>query len=97
MHKIFDFCNRRILETILKEIRMANTTLAQLDAALAVNTTAVQTVVTDVTALLTKLNAGADFTAELNAVQASLSSLQGADAAAQAVLNPPTPPVVPTP
>lgn len=65
------------------------TTLTQLDTALATLSTEVATVVTDVTALIAKINAGGDFTAELNTVQGSLSSLQGADASAQAVLNPP--------
>lgn len=70
------------------------TTLAQLDSALQQNTAAVQAVVADVTALIAKLNAGEDFSSELETVQSSLSGLQGADAAAQQALVP-APPVTP--
>jgi CII-binding regulator of phage lambda lysogenization HflD len=82
------------LDKILKEIQIMATTLAQLDAALATLTTEVATVVTDVTALIAKINASGnqDFTNEANSVQASIAALQGSDAAAQQVLNPPAPP-----
>lgn len=68
------------------------TTLAQLDAAIAANTAAVTQVVTDVQALLAKIAASPaapDFTTEATALQSSVTALQGADAASQAVLNPP--------
>jgi hypothetical protein len=90
MCSFFDIPN--LLQQILKEIKSMATTLVQLDAALATLSTEVATIVTDVQALVAKLNAGADYTNELATVNTDLSTLQGADAAAQAVLSPPPAP-----
>jgi uncharacterized protein YoxC len=83
----------KILQSIHEDINKMVTTLAQLDTALAANTAAVTQLVTDVQALLAKIAASGspDFTNEVNQVQSSVSALQGADAASQAVLNPPAP------
>lgn len=62
-----------------------------LKSAITANSAAVGTVVTDVQAIIAKLNAAPnapDFTDEVTALQSSASALQSADAAAQAVLNP---------
>lgn len=67
------------------------TTLAQLDAALVSLSSEVSVVSSDINNLIAKISSGQDFTSELSSVQASLGSLQAADASAQAVLNPPAP------
>jgi len=74
---------------IKKEINKMTTTLAQLDAAIAELTSTESTFVTDVQALITKLQAGEDYTAELNNVQSVISQAQTEDTAAQDELNPP--------
>jgi len=88
------------LQKIQEDIKIMATTLAQLDTALAANTAAVSQVVTDVTALIAKINASpaaADFTNEVNSLASSTTALQGADVSSQAVLTAPvtTPPVTP--
>ncbi len=65
------------------------TTLAQLDAAIAELTSTESTFVTDVQALITKLQAGQDYTTELNNVQSVISQAQTEDTEAQGELNPP--------
>jgi len=80
-----------------------STSLTQLDAALAAQTTEIASLTSiltqynsDVNALVTKLQSGQDYTNELNvvtanstAVQNAVSSLQSADTQTQAILNPP--------
>jgi hypothetical protein len=86
------FFSKTLLRKILCEIQFLHekvdkmtTTLAQLDAAIAAENTSIASLValatkldTDVTALVAKVNTGADFTAELNAVQANAGLLSTA-------------------
>jgi len=57
------------------------TTRAQLDAILAQLTTLDTQLATDVAALIAAIQAGQDFTPELNTVQAALTSIQASDTA----------------
>lgn len=72
-------------------------TLQQLDAAIAQLTTTDATILSDVQALVSKLQQpGADYSSELAAVQGAISQLQSADVTAQGALNPaPTQPATP--
>ena|ERR1700729_797186 len=88
----------KILQSIQEDINKMATTLAQLDAAIAAENTSITSLVslatqldTDVTALVAKVNSGADFTNELNAVQTNAgllstatANVQSADTSAQA-------------
>src|SRR6202021_2963775 len=78
------------LNQLQEGINKMATTLAQLDAAIAAENTTITSLValsvqldTDVTALVAKVGAGADFTNELNAVQANAALLATATANVQ--------------
>lgn len=93
-----------LLTRILERLDSMATTLAQLDAAIAAETTedatlltAVTAVQTDITNLLAKIAAGTpvDVTSELTAVNANLATVTGAVTnlqAADAAANPPAAP-----
>lgn len=60
--------------------------IAQLDAAIQQLTEAQTQLVADIQTLLVKLPTNPDYTNELNAVQASIAALQGADTSVKAAL-----------
>ena len=80
-----------ILTRLIKGIAKMAVTLQQLDAAIAAETTenatllsAVTQLDTDVQALIAQVQAGQDFTNELNAVNANLATITGVVSSAQA-------------
>ena len=83
-----------LLIKLIQEGKHVATTLQQLDAAIAANTAEVAQLVTDINALIALVQAipGQDFTNEVNAINADIAQLQGADTAVtgeSGVLSPP--------
>jgi uncharacterized protein YoxC len=92
------------LNSLTQRMDKMATTLAQLDAAIAAENVTLTSLValsnqliTDVNALVAKVGSGADFTNELNAVQANAALLQTASTNVQTADSAANPPAAPAP